>query len=261
MLIRSLKVAALAAAVLLTTGPTGQAAGEARHPRDAHFHFAGVFGTFDRAAAQRGLQVYLQVCAACHSMHLLSYRNLLELGLSETEVRAIAATAEVTDGPNDEGQMFQRPARLSDRFRRPFANDAAARSANNGALPPDLSVITKARHDGPNYVYSLLTGYGQEPPADMVMGDGMNYNPYFPGGQIAMGQVLNDDQLEYADGTNATADQMARDVTTFLAWAAEPELEARRRMGIRVLIFLGIAGVLAYMVKKRIWADLKPKAA
>jgi len=220
-----------------------------------------VFGTFDRASAQRGVQVYMQVCSTCHSLHLLSYRNLTELGLSEAEARGIAATHEVTDGPNDEGAMFQRPARLSDRFRNPFANPAAARAANNGALPPDLSVMIKARHDGANYVYSLLTGYGQEPPAGMTIGDGMNYNPYFPGGQIAMGQVLNDDQLEYADGTNASADQMARDVVSFLAWAAEPELEARRRMGIRVLIFLGIAGVLAYLVKKKIWADLKTKAA
>ena len=258
---RFLKIAALAGAVMLAAGPAGQAAGEVEHPRDGHFHFEGIFGTFDRAAAQRGFQVYKEVCSSCHSMRLLSYRNLLELGLSEAEVRGIAATVEVTDGPNDEGAMFQRPARLSDRFRRPFANDAAARAANNGALPPDLSVITKARHDGANYIYSLLTGYGQEPPAGLTIGEGMNYNPYFPGGQIAMGQVLNDDQVEYADRTTASADQMARDVTTFLAWASEPELEARRRMGIRVLIFLAIAGVLAYLVKKKIWADLKTKTA
>ena len=153
-------------------------------------------------------------------MNLLSYRNLTEIGLSEAQVQGIAATFEVTDGPNDEGAMFQRPARLSDRFRRPHPNDAAARAANNGALPPDLSLMIKARHDGANYVYSLLTGYGQEPPSGMTIGDGMNYNPYYPGGQIAMGQVLNDDQVEYTDGTTASADQMARDVTTFLAWAA-----------------------------------------
>ena len=261
MIKRFLKIAALAGAVMIAAGPTGQAAGDVRHPRDAGFSFASLFGTVDRASAQRGFQVYKEVCSNCHSMRLLSYRNLLELGLSEAEVRAIAATFEVTDGPNDEGVMFQRPARLSDRFRRPHANDAAARLANNGALPPDLSVITKARHDGANYIYSLLTGYGQEPPAGVMVGDGMNWNPYFPGGQIAMGQVLNDDQVEYADGTNATAEQMARDVTTFLAWAAEPEMEARRQMGIRVLIFLAIAGFLAYGVKKKIWADLKTKAA
>jgi ubiquinol-cytochrome c reductase cytochrome c1 subunit len=251
----------LIGAVLLAAAPGAQAAGEARHPRDAGFGFANVFGTFDRASAQRGLQVYMEVCSACHSLHLLSYRNLRDIGLSEAEVRGIAATVEITDGPNDEGAMFQRPGRMSDRFRRPHANEAAARAANNGALPPDLSVMTKARPDGANYVYSLLTGYGQEPPAGMNVGDGMNYNPYMPGGQIAMGQVLNDDQIEYADGTNASADQMARDVTTFLAWAAEPELEARRQMGIRVLIFLAIAGILTYLVKKRVWADLKTKTA
>ena len=256
-MLRFIKTTILAGAIILAAGPAGLAAEDARHPRDASFQFAGVFGTFDRASAQRGLQVYMQVCATCHSLRLLSYRNLTELGLSEAEVRAIAATHEVTDGPNDEGAMFQRPARLSDRFRRPHANDAAARAANNGALPPDLSVMVKARHDGANYLYSLLTGYGQEPPAGMTIGDGMNYNPYFPGGQIAMGQVLNDDQIEYSDGTSASTDQMSRDVSTFLAWAAEPELEARRRMGIRVLIFLAIAGVLAYGVKKKIWADLK----
>ena len=255
---RFLKIATLAGAVLVAAGPAGQAAGEARHARDGGFGFANLFGSFDRASAQRGLQVYKEVCSSCHSMNLLSYRNLTEIGLNEAQVQGIAATFEVTDGPNDEGAMFQRPARLSDRFRRPHPNDAAARAANNGALPPDLSLMIKARHDGANYVYSLLTGYGQEPPSGMTIGDGMNYNPYYPGGQIAMGQVLNDDQIEYTDGTTASADQMARDVTTFLAWAAEPELEARRRMGIRVLIFLGIAGVLTYLVKKRIWADLKP---
>jgi len=258
---RFLKIAALTGAILIAAGPSGQAAGEAQHPHDAGFSFASLFGTFDRAAAQRGFQVYKEVCSNCHSMRLLSYRNLLELGLSEAEVRAIAATVTVTDGPNDEGAMFERPARLSDRFRRPFANDAAARTANNGALPPDLSVIVKARHDGANYIHSLLTGYGQEPPAGVAMGDGMNYNPYFPGGQIAMGQVLNDDQIEYTDGTNASADQMARDVVTFLAWASEPETEARRRMGIRVLVFLAIAGLLAYGVKRKIWAELKAKSA
>jgi ubiquinol-cytochrome c reductase cytochrome c1 subunit len=194
-------------------------------------------------------------------MRLMSYRNLVEIGLTEAEARAAAATFTITDGPNDEGQMFERPARLSDRFRRPFPNDAAARTANNGALPPDLSVIIKARHDGANYVYSLLTGYGEEPPAGVTIGDGMNYNPYFPGGQIAMGQVLNDDQIEYTDGTNASADQMARDVVTFLSWASEPETEARRQMGIRVLIFLAIAGFLAYGVKRKIWAELKTKQA
>lgn len=256
---RFLTALGLLAGITLAAGPA-LAAGEARPPRDARFGFANIFGTFDRAAAQRGFQVYKEVCAACHGMRHLAYRNLLEIGLTEQQVRAIAAEFEVTDGPNDEGQMFQRPARLSDRFRSPFPNEQAARAANNGAYPPDLSLITKARLNGANYVYSLLTGY-QDPPPYVQLGEGMNYNPYFPGGQIAMANVLNDDQLEYADGTRATADQMARDVVTFLAWAAEPETEQRRRMGIRVMIFLAVAGVLAYGVKRRIWADLKTNPA
>jgi ubiquinol-cytochrome c reductase cytochrome c1 subunit len=258
---RFLKVFAIAAGLVAVVAPAAVwAAGEARKPRDANFSFANLLGTFDRASAQRGFQVYREVCAACHGLRLLSYRNLLEIGLTEAQVREIAAQVEITDGPNDEGQMFQRPGRLSDRFRSPFANEQAARAANNGAYPPDLSVMVKARKNGANYMYSLLTGY-QDPPSYVQLGDGMNYNPYFAGGQIAMGPVLNDDQLEFADGTRATTSQMARDVTTFLAWAAEPETEQRRRMGIRVLIFLAVAGVLAYAVKRRIWADLKTKPA
>lgn len=256
---RILTALGLLAGLTLASAPA-LAAGEARPPRDGHFSFAHIFGTFDRAAAQRGFQVYKEVCAACHSMRLLSFRNLLEIGLSEQQVRAIAASVEVTDGPNEEGQMFQRPGRLSDRFPSPFPNEQAARAANNGAYPPDLSVIIKARHNGANYVYSLLTGY-QDPPPGVQLGDGMHYNPYFPGGQIAMASVLNEGQVEFADGTPATVDQMARDVVTFLAWAAEPETEQRRRMGIRVMIFLAVAGVLAYGVKRRVWAELKTKPA
>ena len=222
----------------------------------AHFHFEGLFGTFDRASAQRGFQVYKEVCSACHSMRLLSYRNLLELGLSDAEVRAIAATVTVNDGPNDEGQMFERPGRPSDRFRSPFANEAAARAANNGAAPPDLSVITKAREEGPHYVHALLTGYA-EPPAGMAMGDGMNYNRYFPGNQIAMAAPLREEgQVEYADGTKATVEQMALDVTNFLQWAAEPEMEARKRMGVKWVLFLTILGGLAYATKRKIWANV-----
>ena len=222
----------------------------------AHFHFEGPFGTFDRASAQRGFQVYKEVCSACHSMRLLSYRNLLELGLSDAEVRAIAATVTVNDGPNDEGQMFERPGRASDRFRSPFPNEAASRAANNGAAPPDLSVITKAREEGPHYVNALLTGYA-DPPAGMTMGDGMNYNRYFPGNQIAMAAPLREEgQVEYADGTKATVEQMAHDVVNFLQWAAEPEMEARKRMGVKWVLFLGILAVLAYATKRKIWANI-----
>ena len=188
-------------------------------------------------------------------MRLLSYRNLRELGLSEEQVAQIAAQFQVMDGPNDEGEMFERNARPSDRFRSPFPNQQAARAANNGAYPPDLSVIVKARPGGADYIYALLTGY-EDPPADVTMMEGMNYNRYFPGHQIAMVAPLNPDQVEFADGTPATVEQMARDVTTFLAWAAEPELEQRRAMGFKVIIFLTILGGLAYAVKRKVWSDV-----
>ncbi len=219
------------------------------------FSFKGIFGTFDRASAQRGLQVYMQVCANCHSLHQLSYRNLSALGLSEAEVRGIAASVQVQDGPNDEGQMFERPGRPTDRFRRPFPNDAAARVANNGALPPDLSVIVKAREGGADYIHALLTGYS-DPPQGMTLSQGMSYNRYFPGHQIAMPPPLSEGSVTYADGTQATVDQMATDVTTFLAWAAEPELEERRRLGVKIIVFLTVLAGLAYAVKRKVWSDL-----
>jgi len=205
------------------------------------------------AAQQRGFLVYLEICSNCHSMRQLSYRNLLELGLSEDQVRDIAASVQITDGPNDLGEMFERPGRLSDHFRRPFPNDQAARAANNNALPPDLSVIVKAREGGANYIRALLTGY-EDPPEGFTLGDGLNYNRYFPGHQIGMPKVINEDQVEYADGTKATEDQMARDVATFLAWAAEPELEQRRAMGVRIILFLLVLSGLTYAVKRKVWA-------
>jgi ubiquinol-cytochrome c reductase cytochrome c1 subunit len=224
------------------------------HLPATRFSFEGAFGGFDMGAVQRGFQVYRSVCANCHSMRLLSYRNLRDIGLSEAEVRAIAASVQVQDGPNDDGVMFERPGRASDRFRSPFANDRAARAANNGALPPDLSVITKAREGGATYINALLTGY-RDPPAGVTLGQGMNYNLYFPGNQIGMSAPLAaDDQVEYADHTKATIAQMAADVSNFLAWAAEPELEARKRMGVKVLLFLGVLGCLAYATKRKIWA-------
>ncbi|WP_137125796.1 cytochrome c1 [Roseomonas sp. HF4] len=241
---------------LLAAMPTpARAAGEAIAIPRAGFSFDGIFGTYDRASAQRGFQVYKEVCSACHAMRLLSYRNLRELGLTEAQVAQIASQFTVMDGPNDEGQMFERPARPSDRFRRPFPNQQAARAANNGAYPVDLSVITKARAGGADYIHALLTGY-QDPPDGVTMMEGMNYNRYFPGHQIAMAQPVYPDQVEFADGTPATLDQVARDVATFLAWAAEPELEERRAMGVKVIIFLTILGGLAYAVKRKIWADV-----
>lgn len=221
--------------------------------------FNGVFGTYDRAAAQRGFQVYNEVCSNCHSLRLLSYRNLEELGFSEAEVKAISASKQVTNAePNDQGEMFQRPGRPSDSFVSPFPNEKAARASNNGALPPDLSLIIKARVGGPDYVYSLMHGYG-DPPAGVQLGDGMNYNKYFAAGnqQIAMPQPISDNSVTYADGTPATLDQEAYDVATFLSWASEPNLEQRHRTGLKVILFLvAMSGVL-YGAKRKIWSDVE----
>ena len=247
--------ALLLAAGLLAAAPTFAADDSHASPEipNAGFSFNRIFGTFDRAAAQRGFQVYKEVCSNCHSMRQMYYRNLTDLGLSAEQVRNIAASFQIPDGPNDEGQMFERAGRVSDHFRRPFANDQAARAANGGALPPDLSVITKAREGGANYIYGLLTGY-HEPPAGVTVMEGMHYNAVFPGHQIAMAPPLSDGQVDFGGAPN-NVDAMARDVATFLAWASEPELEVRRAMGVKILIFLGILGVLAYLTKRRIWAD------
>jgi ubiquinol-cytochrome c reductase cytochrome c1 subunit len=255
MLRTALKALALLGGLLAIAPAPARAAGEAIAIPDTRFSFEGIFGTFDRASAQRGFQVYKEVCSACHSMRLLYYRNLRDLGFTEEQVAQIAAQFQVMDGPNDEGQMFERPARPSDRFRSPFPNPQAARAANNGAYPPDLSVIVKARFGGADYIYALLTGY-EDPPPGVTLMEGMHYNRYFPGHQIAMAPPLSPDRVEFADGTPATVEQMARDVTTFLAWAAEPELEQRRAMGIKIIIFLTILGGLAYAVKRKVWADI-----
>ncbi|MBR0660132.1 cytochrome c1 [Neoroseomonas oryzicola] len=247
--------AVLGSLVAFAPAPASAAGGEEIHIPDTRFSFDGIFGTYDRASAQRGFQIYKEVCANCHAMHLLSYRNLRALGLTEAQVAAIASTVQIQDGPNDEGQMFERPGRPSDRFRSPFANPQAARAANNGALPPDLSVIAKARAGGADYLYALLTGYGDPPPGVTVM-EGMNYNRYFPGHQIAMAAPLNEGQVEFSDGTPSTLENMARDVSTFLQWAAEPELEERRAMGIKIILFLTVLAGLAYAVKRKIWADV-----
>lgn len=253
--LRALAVAAgLLAANLMPSGPA-LAAGEIGPMPDTRFSFDGLFGTFDRASAQRGFQIYKEVCSSCHSMNLVHYRNLRELGLSDAEVRAIAATVQIQDGPNDDGQMFERPGRPADRFRAPFPNDKAARAANNGALPPDLSLITKARENGSDYLHALLTGY-TDPPPDVTMMPGMNYNKYFAGHQIAMAAPLSEGQVEFHDGTKGTVDQMSKDVTTFLTWAAEPNLEQRKAMGVKIVLFLSILGGLAYAVKRRVWADV-----
>ncbi|MBM3488900.1 MAG: cytochrome c1 [Alphaproteobacteria bacterium] len=247
-------IAALALCLALAGGPA-LAAGDTTPPKSVDWPHGGPFGTFDRAALQRGFLVYKQVCAACHGLRQVAYRNLNEIGFNEAQVKVLAAEVEVQDGPNDQGEMFNRPGRPSDRFRSPFANPQAARAANNGALPPDLSLITKARAGGGGYIYSLLTGY-RNPPAEVKLAEGMSYNPYFAGRQIAMAPPLNEGAVEFADGTKAGVEQMAWDVTTFLAWAAEPEMEARKRMGVKVILFLLVLTGVLYAVKRKVWAEV-----
>tara|TARA_B100001996_G_scaffold317971_1_gene261434 strand:+ start:809 stop:1567 length:759 start_codon:yes stop_codon:yes gene_type:complete len=216
----------------------------------------GFFGTYDRSAAQRGFKVYKEVCSGCHSMNLLSYRNLEELGFNEDQIKVIASDYLIEDGPNDEGDMFEREALPSDRFANPYPNNNAARAANNGAYPPDLSLIVKARPKGADYIHSLLLGYN-EAPGDFNVPEGMWYNKYMEGHLIAMPSPLSDGAIDYDDGTEPTLNQLSSDVTTFLAWAAEPSLEDRKRLGIKVLLFLLVLFILTYISKERIWRDIK----
>jgi ubiquinol-cytochrome c reductase cytochrome c1 subunit len=230
---------------------------KALHPKKIKWEFEGVFGRFDRSSAQRGYQIYKEVCSACHSLKLVSYRNLMQLGFSENEVKQIASEASVVDGPNDDGEMFDRAGLPSDKFASPYPNEQAARAANGGAYPPDLSLIIKARHDGANYVYSLLTGF-KDTPEGFEMAEGKYYNPYFEGRQISMPTPINDDsQVEYKDGTFASKEQMVIDVVNFLQFVAEPETEHRKKMGIRTMIFLGILFLILLAAKKTIWKQVK----
>jgi len=220
--------------------------------------FTPPFGYYDNAQLQRGFQVYKEICSNCHSMRLLYYRNLGDSGgpeFSPKEVEAIAGQAQITDGPNDKGEMFQRPARPSDHFRSPFANDQLARLANGGALPPDLSVMAKAREGGPDYIYALLTGF-TDPPAGFQVAQGMHYNKAFLGHQIAMPPPLSDGVVSYTDGTPKTLDNYARDVSAFLMWTAEPKLEERYQVGARVLVFLAVFAAIMYLAKRTVWARL-----
>ena len=221
--------------------------------------FKGYFGKFDRASLQRGYQVYTEVCASCHSISYLSYRNLAEEGgpeFSIEQAKAIAASFEVTDGPNDDGEMFTRPAKLSDKFVNPYKNDKEAMALNGGAYPPDLSVIVKARGGGADYIYSLLLGY-DDPPSGTILDSGVYYNTYMYGNNIKMPKPLSDGQVEYNDGTEATEEQMAKDITNFLAWAAEPHLEARHKIGFKVIIYLIIISILAYLSMRRLWSRIE----
>lgn len=248
----------LSLAGLLIAGPALAQAGSpmpAEPPQNHRWSFDGPFGTFDRASAQRGFEVYQKVCSNCHSMNLLYYRNLEAIGFTPAEVKAIAASVQVPGGVDDSGQPIERPGRPSDRFRAPFPNDKAAAAANGGAVPPDQSLLVNAREDGPNYIYSLLNGY-RTPPKGMDMAPGKFYNIYFPGRQIGMPPPLQNGSVTYADGTPATVEQEARDVVQFLTWAANPDMEQRKRMGVKVALYLVFMTGLTIAVKKKIWKDV-----
>ena len=226
-----------------------------------NWSFKELTGKFDRASLQRGFQVYKEVCASCHSMQYLSYRNLGEPGgpeFSAEEVKAIAASIEIEDGPDSQGEMFTRPGKPSDKFKSPYPNVEASTVANGGAYPPDMSVLVKARPGGADYMYSVLMGY-EEPPAGMKLDDGVYYNKYMYGNKIKMPPQLYDDLVTYADGTPATPEQMAKDITTFLAWTAEPKLEERHKFGFRAIIYLIILTILVYFSMKRIWSRIETK--
>jgi ubiquinol-cytochrome c reductase cytochrome c1 subunit len=247
------KILALAIMISLAASPALAAGGH--EPEKHDWSFNGVLGSFDKPALRRGYQVYMEVCSFCHGVEFIAFRNLTEIGLTEDEAKAAAEAVQIEDGPDDNGLMFMRPGRLSDRMPSPFPNEAAARASNGGALPPDLSLITKARPFGPDYLFALLTGF-EDPPEGVEISPGMSYNPFFSGQQIAMFSPLYDDAVFYEDGTVATLEQMAEDITQFLMWTAEPKLEDRKRMGLGVMIFLVILTGMFIAVKRRVWADI-----
>eukprot|EP00897_Mesotaenium_endlicherianum_P006409 jgi/Mesen1/5797/ME000293S04949 len=218
----------------------------------------GVFDAYDHASIRRGHQVYQNVCMQCHSLGLVTFRDLVGVAYTTEEVKEMASEVEVLDGPNEEGEMYYRPGKPSDKLPSPYANEEAARAANGGAYPPDLSAMVKARHDREDYLFALLTGYREPPEGVKVMG-GLYYNPYFPGGAIAMPKMLNDGGVEYDDGTPATESQMAKDVTSFLAWASEPEMEERKLAGAKWMVALILLQVTAVFFKRWRWSPVKSR--
>ncbi|PVH95709.1 cytochrome c1, mitochondrial precursor [Periconia macrospinosa] len=232
---------------------------EGLHPTSYPWEHSKWYKTFDHQALRRGFQVYREVCASCHSLSRIPYRALVGTMMTVDEAKALAEENEYDTEPNDEGEIEKRPGKLSDYLPSPYKNDEAARAANNGALPPDLSLMVKARHGGCDYIFSLLTGYPEEPPAGTVVPEGLNFNPYFPGTGIAMARVLYDDLVEYEDGTPASTSQMAKDVTEFLNWAAEPEMDERKKMGWKVLAITSVLTALSIWVKRYKWAPIKTR--
>jgi ubiquinol-cytochrome c reductase cytochrome b/c1 subunit len=260
----------------LFLGSAQSARAEDETPPSQSWSFAGPFGKYDRGALQRGLKVYKEVCSNCHALSYIAFRNLGDVGgpgYSEAQTKALASEYKIKDGPNDQGEMFERPGRPADYFPSPFPNEQAARAANGGAAPPDLSLIAKSRsyergfpwfifdfftqfqEQGPNYIVGILTGFEDNPPAGVTIPDGSYYNKYFPGHAIKMPKPLSDGQVTFDDGSPATVQQYAHDVATFLMWAAEPHMEERKKLGMQVFIFLIIFAGLMYFTKKKVWAD------
>ncbi len=272
-------VRALVALAGLAIAAPAFAAGEAPHIERQEWSFAGPFGTYDRAQVQRGFKIYQEVCASCHSLKFVAFRNLAQpggLGFTEEQAKTIASDYTVIDGPNDDGDMFERPAILADRFPSPFPNEQAARASNGGAYPPDFSLLAKARaahrgfpwfvfdaftqyqEQGPDYIYALLTGYSEEVPEDVQVPQGKYYNHAFlAGNAIGMAPPLSEELVEYTDGTPMTVDQYARDIAAFMMWAAEPHLEERKKIGFRVIIFLAVFAGLLYFTKKKLWRNVE----
>ena len=252
-----MRALALAGAAVLAVAFSAARAEEGTPPLpDVKWSFAGPFGTYDKAAAQRGFQVYNEVCSACHSMQLMSYRNLEAIGLEKAQIKAIAASKTVPGPPDDDGKPTTRPGLPSDVFVSPFPNDKAARAANNGALPPDQSLLVNAREGGASYIYALVGKGYVDPPKGVKVPDGLYYNTYFPGHMIHMPPPLSDGSVTYADGTKATVDQEAHDVATFLMFASNPHLDERKHLGIRVVGFLALLGCVTYGAKRKLWKDV-----
>jgi ubiquinol-cytochrome c reductase cytochrome b/c1 subunit len=271
---RSILAAALAFALAGIAASPASAADEHGPPTPPRqkWSFSGPFGHYDHAQLQRGFKVYREVCSVCHGLKLVAFRNLADLGYSEAQVKAIAAEYKVQDGPNDQGEMFERAGQPADYFPPPWPNENAARARYNG-VPPDFSVLAKARtyergfpwfvfdmvtqfqEQGVDYIHALMTGYEEKPPAGVTLPAGTFYNKYFPGHALAMPPPLTDKRVDYTDGTATTVDQYAKDVAAFMMWAAEPHLETRKRIGFQVMIFLIVLAGLLYFTKKKVWAD------
>lgn len=254
MFFRTLLIALVLGAVSMSPAFAGGDAHAPKLPKQP-WSFNGPFGTYDKAALQRGYKIYKDVCSSCHSMNLLYYRNLEGVGYNESQIKNIASQYTVMDGPNDEGDMFERAGLPSDRFKAPFANVKAAQYANGGAAPPDLSLIAKARVGGADYIHALLTGYQETAPHGETLAQGQHWNTYFPGHKLSMASPLSDGMVAYEDGSPETLDQYAKDVAHFLAWASDPYMEDRKKSGMKVILFLIVFAGVMYAFKKKVWAD------